>query len=34
MIREVLDSLITREAKVQDNQNRCYSLRIRPYRTR
>lgn len=34
MIREVLDSLTTRETKVQDTQGRWYSLRIRPYRTR
>ena len=33
MIREVLESLTTREAKVQDNQERWYSMRIRPYRT-
>src|SRR5262249_28420398 len=34
MIREVIDALTTREQKVQDNQGRWYSLRIRPYRTR
>jgi two-component system CheB/CheR fusion protein len=34
MIREVLDSLATRESKVRDTQGRWYSLRIRPYRTR
>jgi len=34
MIREVLESLTTRESKVQDMQGRWYSLRIRPYRTR
>jgi two-component system CheB/CheR fusion protein len=34
IIREVLDSLTTREVKVQDLQERWYSLRIRPYRTR
>ncbi|MEW6303993.1 MAG: chemotaxis protein CheB [Verrucomicrobiota bacterium] len=34
MIRGVIDSLSTREAKVQDHQGRWYSLRIRPYRTR
>jgi two-component system CheB/CheR fusion protein len=34
MIREVIDTLTTREAKVQDHEQRWYSLRIRPYRTR
>ncbi len=34
LIREVIDTLTTRESKVQDNQGRWYSLRIRPYRTR
>jgi two-component system CheB/CheR fusion protein len=34
LIREVLDSLTTREMKVQDTQGHWYSLRIRPYRTR
>jgi two-component system CheB/CheR fusion protein len=34
LIREVLDSLTTREVKVQDTQEHWYSLRIRPYRTR
>jgi two-component system CheB/CheR fusion protein len=34
MIREVLDSLTTREAKVQDTSGHWFSLRIRPYRTR
>src|SRR5207249_2078155 len=33
LIREVIDTLTTRESKVQDNQGRWYSLRIRPYRT-
>ena len=33
MIREVLASLTTREAKVQDTQDCWYSMRIRPYRT-
>jgi two-component system, chemotaxis family, CheB/CheR fusion protein len=34
MIREVIETLSTREQKVQDTQGRWYSLRIRPYRTR
>ena len=34
MIHDVLDSLVTRETKVQDKQGRWHSLRIRPYRTR
>src|SRR5437773_7609219 len=29
LIREVIDTLTTRESKVQDNQGRWYSLRIR-----
>ncbi len=34
MIRDVIDTLTAREAKVQDHDSRWYSLRIRPYRTR
>lgn len=34
LIVEVLESLTTRETKVQDTQGHWYSLRIRPYRTR
>ena len=34
MIREVIDSLETREMEVRDQEDRTYSLRIRPYRTR
>ena len=34
MIREVIDSLETREMEVRDHDGRTYSLRIRPYRTR
>jgi two-component system CheB/CheR fusion protein len=34
LIAEVLDSLTTRESKVQDTNGHWYSMRIRPYRTR
>jgi two-component system, chemotaxis family, CheB/CheR fusion protein len=33
ILREVIDTLSTRERKVQDRQGREYLLRVRPYRT-
>ncbi|PYK13487.1 MAG: hypothetical protein DME65_01705, partial [Verrucomicrobia bacterium] len=33
LLREVIDTLGTRERKVTDKQGRPYSLRVRPYRT-
>src|SRR5438067_6150301 len=33
ILREVIDTLETRERKVRDKQGRSFSLRIRPYRT-
>jgi len=32
-LREVIETLITRERKVTDKEGRPYSLRVRPYRT-
>jgi two-component system CheB/CheR fusion protein len=33
MLREVIETLGTRERRVSDQQGRQYSLRVRPYRT-
>jgi len=33
ILREVIETLITRERKVTDKEGRPYSLRVRPYRT-
>jgi len=34
ILRQVIETLGTRERKVTDNEGREYSLRVRPYRTR
>jgi two-component system CheB/CheR fusion protein len=33
ILRDVIDTLRTRERKVTDKEGREYSLRVRPYRT-